>query len=317
MDGKVTIEEHFALPETLGPGSSELHRRLEDFHGERIELMDRYGVAFAILSLNGPAVQAQTETAKAIDMAQRANDLLAREIGKRPDRLGGFAALPMQDPEAAIRELERAVVELGLLGANVNGFSETVGSTTHLYYDQPEYRPFWAAIEKLGVPFYLHPRNPFFDDMPFFDGHPWLTYASWAYALETAMHALRLMCGGLFDDHPRLQMVLGHLGERIPFDLWRADNVLQKNPRGLPAKQTLRTYMQTNVHVSTSGQFHDPPLHLAIKEMGVERVLFSIDYPYESMEQGSTWFDQAELSDAERLAIGRTNAVSLFGLELS
>jgi len=167
------------------------------------------------------------------------------------------------------------------------------------------------------VPFYLHPRNPFFDDMPVFDGHPWLTYASWAYAMETAMHALRLMCGGLFDDHPRLQMVLGHLGERIPFDLWRIDNVLQKNPRGLPAKQTLRTYMQTNVHVSTSGQFHDPPLHLAIKEMGVERVLFSIDYPYESMEQGSSWFDQAELSDADRLAIGRTNAVSLFGLKLS
>jgi len=225
--------------------------------------------------------------------------------------------LPMQDPEAAIRELERAVGELGLLGANVNGFSETVGPKTHLYYDQPEYRPFWAAIETLEVPFYLHPRNPFFDDMPVFDGHPWLTYASWAYAMETAMHALRLMCGGLFDDHPRLQMVLGHLGERIPFDLWRVDNVLQKNPRGLPAKQTLRTYMQTNVHVSTSGQFHDPPLHLAINEMGVERVMFSIDYPYESMEQGSSWFDQAELSDADRLAIGRTNAVSLFGLKLS
>ncbi|MBT3400563.1 MAG: amidohydrolase, partial [Rhodospirillaceae bacterium] len=241
----------------------------------------------------------------------------AEEIGKSPGRLGGFAALPMQDPEAAICELERAVGELGLLGANVNGFSETVGPTTHLYYDRPEYRPFWAAIEKLEVPFYLHPRNPFFDDMPFFDEHPWLTYASWAYALETAMHALRLMCGGLFDDHPRLQMVLGHLGERIPFDLWRADNVLQKNPRGMPAKKTLRTYMQTNVHVSTSGQFHDPPLHLAIREMGVERVMFSIDYPYESMEQGSTWFDQAELSDADRLAIGRTNAVSLFGLEPS
>lgn len=316
MDGKVTIEEHFALPETLGPGTPELHRRLQDFHGERIELMDRCGVAFAILSLNGPAVQAETETAKAIDMARRANDLLAAEIGRRPDRLGGFAALPMQDPEAAIRELERAVGELGLLGANVNGFSETSGTKTHLYYDQPEYRPFWAVVESLKVPFYLHPRNPFFDDMPFFDGHPWLTFASWAYAMETAMHALRLMCGGLFDDHPRLQMVLGHLGERIPFDLWRIDNVLQKNPRGLPAKQTLRSYMQTNVHVSTSGQFHDPPLHLAIQEMGVDRVLFSIDYPYESMEQGSAWFDQAELSDAERLAIGRTNAVSLFGLEL-
>jgi len=138
MDGKVTIEEHFALPETLGPGSSELHRRLQDFHGERIELMDRCGVAFAILSLNGPAVQAETQTAEAIDMARRANDLLAEEIGKSPGRLGGFAALPMQDPEAAICELERAVGELGLLGANVNGFSETVGPTTHLYYDRPE-----------------------------------------------------------------------------------------------------------------------------------------------------------------------------------
>ena len=317
MDGKITIEEHFALPETLGPGSPELHRRLKDFHGERIELMDRCGVAFAILSLNGPAVQAETETARAIGMAQRANDLLAEEIGKRPDRLGGFAALPMQDPEAAIRELKRAVNELGLLGANVNGFSETTQSEGHLYYDLPEYRPFWATVETLGIPFYLHPRNPFFENMPAFNGHPWLTYASWAYAMETAIHALRLMCSGLFDEYPDLQMVLGHLGERIPFDLWRADNVLKKNPRGIPAKKTLRAYMRSNIHVSTSGQFHDPPLHLAIQEMGAERVLFSIDYPYESMEQGSIWFDQAKLSDAERLAIGRSNAVSLFGLNLS
>ncbi|MBN42661.1 MAG: amidohydrolase [Alphaproteobacteria bacterium] len=316
MDGKVTIEEHFALPDTLGPGSSELHRRLQDFDGERIELMDKCGIAFAILSLNGPSVQAQTKTAEAIDMAQRANDLLAEEITKRPERLGGFAALPMQEPDAAIRELERAVGELGLLGANVNGFSETNGANSPLYYDQPEYRPFWATVDKLQVPFYLHPRNPFFDQIPSFEGHPWLTYASWAYALETAMHALRLICSGLFDDHPQLQMVLGHLGERIPFDLWRADNCLQRNPKGMPAKRTLRAYMQTNVHVSTSGQFHDPPLHLTIKEMGIKRVLFSIDYPYESMEQGSNWFDEAELSDEERLAIGRTNALSLFRLEL-
>lgn len=314
MDGKITIEEHFALPETLGPGSPELHRRLQDFHGERIELMDRCGIAFAILSLNGPAVQAETDLGAAVDMARRSNDLLATEIAKSPGRLGGFAALPMQDPEAAIAELNRAVTELGLLGANVNGFSETTCPDTHLYYDLPAYRPFWAAVEALDVPFYLHPRNPFFDDMPAFDGHPWLTYASWAYALETAMHALRLMCSGLFDDHPRLQMVLGHLGERIPYDLWRADNCLQRNPRGLPAKKTLRDYMRTNVHVSTSGQFHDPPLHLAIAELGAERVMFSIDYPYESMEQGCAWFDGADLSDADRLAIGRTNAVSLFGL---
>ena len=169
----------------------------------------------------------------------------------------------------------------------------------------------------MNVPFYLHPRNPLTDQMPFFDGHPWFTNSPWAFALETAMHTLRLMGSGLFDDFPKLQLIVGHLGERIPFDLWRLDHRLKKSPQGIPAKKTMREYMCNNIHLTTSGQFYDPPLHLAMHEVGVERIMFSVDYPFDTTEDACTWVDSAELSDVDRLAIGRNNAISLFGLNLN
>ena len=132
--------------------------------------------------------------------------------------------------------------------------------------------------------------------------------------METSVHALRLMCSGLFDEFPNMQLILGHLGERIPFDLWRLDRRLKVDPQGLPAKKSMRHYMRNNVHVTTSGQFYDPPFHLTINEVGVERVLFSVDYPFESMKDGSEWFNKADISEADRLTIGRTNAIKLFKL---
>jgi len=323
MQGKITLEEHFALAETFtntmrfSNGLAEdLRRRLMDLQGDRLKEMDRFGIEFAIQSLNSPAVQAVPDVAEAIEMARRANDMLADEVAKRPDRLAGFAALPMQDPEAAIEELTRCIRELAFVGANVNGFSQKGNSNTHIYYDIPEYRPFWAAVEELAVPFYLHPRNPLTDQMPIFAGHPWFTNSPWAFALETAMHALRLMGSGLFDDHPKLKLVLGHLGERIPFDLWRLDHRIKKAPQGIPAKKTMRNYMCENVYLTTSGQFYDPPLHLTMHEVGVERIMFSVDYPFETTEDACTWFDGAELSESDRLAIGRNNAIKLFNLNL-
>jgi len=325
MNGKITLEEHFALPETFtstarfskkGMGE-DLRRRLIELQGERLKEMDQFDIEFAIQSLNSPAVQAVQNVKAAKELAERANDLLANEVAKRPDRLAGFAALPMQDPEEAIVELRRCIKELGFVGINVNGFSQKEDTNNLIYYDVPEYRPFWANVEELDVPFYLHPRNPLTDQMPFFDGHPWFTNSPWAFALETAMHTLRLMGSGLFDDFPKLQLIVGHLGERIPFDLWRLDHRLKKSPQGIPAKKTMREYMCNNIHLTTSGQFYDPPLHLAMHEVGVERIMFSVDYPFETTEDACTWFDSAELSDADRLAIGRNNAISLFSLNFN
>ena len=131
------------------------------------------------------------------------------------------------------------------------------------------------------------------------------------------MHTLRLMGSGLFDDYPKLQLVLGHLGERIPFDLWRLDHRLKKSPQGIPAKKSMREYMCNNIHLTTSGQFYDPPLHLCMQEVGVERIMFSVDYPFETTEDACNWFDDAELMEADRLSIGRINAIKLFNLHLN
>src|SRR5690554_5304335 len=176
-----------------------------------------------ILSLNAPAVQAIPGVARAVEIARKANDALAEECAKRPDRFRAFAALPLQDPEAASRELERCVNELGFVGALVNGFSQR-DEKTPLYYDLPEYLDFWGVVSKLDVPFYLHPRNPLPQDSRIYEGHPWLMGPTWAFAQETAVHALRLMGSGLFDKYSNLNIILGHMGEGLPYMMWRIDN---------------------------------------------------------------------------------------------
>lgn len=323
MNGKIALEEHFALPETLadstpyaaGTGWSGLEQRLLDREHHRLSEMDRHGIAFAILSLNSPAIQAIPDRARAAEIARRANDALAESIAKRPDRFGGFAALPMQDPDAATSELTRAVRELGFLGALVNGFSQVGDADTVVYYDDPAYAAFWARAEELGVPFYLHPREPLIGREPIYEGHPWLLGPVWAFAAETAIHALRLLCSGLFDRHPRLTMILGHLGEGIPYNAWRIDHRMRKMPKGIPARRTITEYLRANVYVTTSGNFRTPTLVDAIAELGVDRVLFSVDYPFEDTADAVTWFDRAEIAEADRIRIGRTNAAALFNLQ--
>lgn len=322
MDGKITLEEHFAVPQTLGDsqqhakggGWSTLEQRLLDLHDHRLSEMDKHGIALAILSLNSPGIQAIPDPARAIDITRRANDTLAAAIAKRPDRLAGFAALPMQDPEAAGAELTRAVVELGFKGALVNGFSQVRDPETVVYYDNPAYLPFWARVEKLDVPFYLHPRDPLPSREPIYDGHPWFTGSAWAFGVETAMHALRLMGSGLFDRHPRLKIILGHLGEGVPYSLWRLDHRLSVLPRGIPAKRTMTEYFRTHFYLTTSGHFRTPSLLHAMTEMGSERILFSIDYPFEETGDATTWFDEASIPEADRLKIGKLNAAALFKL---
>jgi gamma-resorcylate decarboxylase len=324
MHGKIALEEHFAIPDTLQdsagfvPGDywTELKARLLDMQDRRLREMDAHGIEIMLPSLNAPAVQAIPDTARAIEIAKRANDFLASEVAKRPDRFVGLAALPMQDPDAAARELQRCIKELGFCGALVNGFSQIGSATNATYYDLPQYRPFWAEVEKLGVPFYLHPRNPLPSHAQIYEGHPWLLGPTWAFAQETAVHALRLMASGLFDVHPKLQIVIGHMGEGLPYSMWRVDNrnAWVKAPKTYPAKKPLGEYFRNNFYITTSGNFRTQALIDAMLEIGADRILFSADWPFENIDHAAIWFDACTISEADRAKIGRTNAWNLFGL---
>jgi gamma-resorcylate decarboxylase len=325
MQGKIALEEHFAIPDTLMDSAGfvpdsywpELKSRLLDIQEKRLAEMDRHGIEMMILSLNAPAVQAIPDTAKADEIARRANDYLAEQVAKRPSRFQAFAALPMQDPDLAIRELERCVTEFGFRGALVNGFSQIAASKSLLYYDLPQYWPFWGVVESLDVPFYLHPRNPLPAHAQIYDGHSWLMGPSWAFGQETAVHALRLMGSGLFDTYPRLRIILGHLGEGLPYGIWRVDhcNGWVQGRHNYPARNKIADYFYGNFYLTTSGNFHTQTLLAAMMELGADRILFSIDWPFENVDHAAEWFDTVPISGADRLKIGRTNALRLFKLE--
>jgi len=322
MQGKVTLEDHFAIEDTLGDSQPfgthvwpELRHRLLDFQDQRLRLMDASGVEIMIASLNAPAIQAIRDAKQAAQVARRANDALAAEIAKRPDRFVGVAALPMQEAQLATQELERCIKDLGFKGALVNGYSQTSEPDRVLHYDLPEYRPFWRAIEDLGIPFYLHPRPPSVR-APLYEGHPWLFGPTWSFAAETSVHALRLIGCGLFDEHPRLQIILGHLGEGLPYYLWRIDNRnnWMKAPHKYAARKPVADYFRANFYLTTSGHFSTPALIDAIAEIGAERVMFSVDYPFEDFSDAADWFDHAPISETDRRKIASTNAMTLFKL---
>jgi len=324
MQGKIGLEEHFAISDTLSDSKgfladsvwSELESRLMDMQERRIAEMDRNGMQMMILSLNAPAVQAIPEAKKAVETARRANDYLAREVAKRPDRFQALAALAMQDPDAATRELQRCVKELKFRGALVNGFSQIGDPNSMVYLDDKRYAGFWAECEKLDVPFYLHPRNPLPSASQIYEGHPWLMGPTWAFAQETAVHALRLMASGLFDRHPKLRIILGHLGEGLPYSIWRCDNrnAWTKAPPRYPAKRKLAEYLQENFYLTTSGNFRTQTLVDAMLEVGSDRIMFSTDWPFENVDHAAIWFDACPISEDDRRKIGRTNAARLFKL---
>lgn len=320
MDGKIGLEEHFALEGTLGDSESftakatwqGLRANLLDIQDQRLRQMDDHGIEIMILSLNSPAVQAVTDLTAAAEIARRANDVLAEQIARRPDRFRGFAALPMQDPEHASRELERCVKDLGFKGALVNGFSQVNSRDNAVYYDIKPYWDFWQTVQSLNVPFYLHPREP--SQLKAYEGHPWLIGPAYGFGAETGLHALRLMGSGLFDQYPALKIILGHLGEALPFTLFRIDERIAWSPMGYPAKKKVSQYFAENFYVTTAGNFRDQSLIATILEIGADRILFSTDYPFEDVAQAARWFESAPISEQDRLKIGRKNAMELFGI---
>ena len=314
-----------AIEETLGHsrdvaaeagGWDEFARELLD-KDKRLAAMDRAGVELLILSLNAPGVQSIPDRVEAVETARKANNRIAQWVARYPDRYAGMAALPMQDPGAACAELERCINELGFKGALVNGFTQKDDPDSAIYYDIREYREFWATVSDLDVPFYLHPRMQLPAQSRNYDGHPWLLSSPWGFAVETSIHALRLCGSGIFDDFPNLKIILGHLGENIPFGLWRIDERMRFSPRGYRGKRPLGEYFLEHFHITTSGNFSDPAFRCTLDVMGRDRVYFSADYPFARLEDAAEWFGATTvITDEERSQIGRHNAINLFKLDL-
>ena len=326
MHGKIAFEEHFAIEDTLEHSRSfagdsgkwdDFTRQLLDLDSERLDHMDAAGIELALLSLNAPAIQAIPDPKQALQIAQKANAAMADAVAKHPKRYAALAALPMHDPDVAARELERCVKEMGFKGALVNGFQQVGTADNAKYYDLPEYRSFWATVSKLDVPFYLHPRMQIPSQANNYAGHPWLMSAPWGFAVETSIHSLRLCGSGLFDDFPNLRICIGHLGENIPFGLWRIDARMRFSRREYRGKRPLGDYFRDHFHITTSGNFNDPAFRCTLDVLDESRVYFSADYPFEKMEDAASWYDSSQVvSEAQRRRIGRANAIKLFNLDL-
>lgn len=319
---KIALEEHFMHPDfveywatTAGNISPALFGKargaLEDFGEMRLAAMDRIGIEKAVLSLAGPGVQVEKHTDTAIRMARRVNDFLAAQIAKSPGRYGGFAHLAMQDPAAAADEVERAVRELGMQGAMING--QTGGT----YLDDDRFAPFWERVADLQVPVYIHPNNPP-ERVRMYDGHNELWGPVWSWTVETATHALRLVFAGVFDRFPEARLILGHMGEALPFHLSRFDSRWQIANRGaMTLEHPPSEYFRRNIWVTTSGVCADAPLRCAVDMMGAGRVMFAADYPFEQSDESGEWIEAAPLAADERRKICRDNSASLLRLRAS
>jgi gamma-resorcylate decarboxylase len=328
VQGKWALEEHLSTAENnhLWDDAGEAARNGKQYMDyveshlldadERITIMDATGIERTIVSLTSPGIQSITDSGLAVKVARDTNDLVKRSfVDQHPDRLSMFACLPTQDGTEAAAELRRAVGELGAVGAMINGYTNVGDANTARYLDDDTYEPLWAAVEELGVPVYLHPREPLPAQQAIYAGYESLVGSAWGFGHETATHAVRLMLSGLFDRHPGLQVILGHLAEGLPFLLPRLEHRLdkQKDGAGLgSARRKVSEYFSDNFYATTSGHFHTRTLFSTIAELGVDRVLFSADYPYETMEEAAAWFDSSLLSHNDARKIGRENARRLF-----
>lgn len=317
MVKKIALEEHFLCPgfegywkATVADVDPEFLSRvsacLSDFGERRLKSMDAAGIGRAVLGLAGPGVQAEPDAAAAIRNARAANDFLAREVAKRPDRYSGFAHLAMQDAKAAADELERCMRELKFCGAMINGH------TNGQYLDHPSLHPFWERAEALGATIYIHPTDPV-TPAPVLDGYKGLRRATWEWGFETGSHALRLVFSGLFDRFPRAKVALGHLGETLPYLLWRFDSraKLYGVKLGKPPSQ----YIRENIAVTTSGMCSAEPLACALAALGTDRVMFAADYPFESADEAGHFMDTVTLPETLRADIAWSNAERLLGLQ--
>jgi predicted TIM-barrel fold metal-dependent hydrolase len=321
----IAVEEHFVTPAFVeGPGKDFLDRfrnsgprgaviagRLFEMGDKRVAEMDAAGIDMQMLSLNSPGVE-QAEPADAIAGARDANDFLAAAIKKHPTRFAGFASLPIQAPDEAAKEFERCVRQLDFKGTNINGH------TRGRYLDDPFFSPILACADALQVPIYLHPTVPYkpVADALYGGFSPAVTGilagSGWGWHIETAVHLLRMILGGVFDRHPKLQVVIGHMGEAIPFMLPRMNRNLP--PQVMKLARPFADYLRQNVHYSFGGFNFAPTFLNLLLEVGIERIMFSVDYPYGAMEEARSFLQHLPVSDTDRERIAHGNAERLFGL---
>jgi uncharacterized protein len=277
----------------------------------RLASMDEAGISMQILSTSGPGADL-VDGADGTLFARDMNDALAAAVARHPDRFAGFAHLPMRDPDAAARELTRAVRELGFHGALING------TTEDRFLDDPRFDPILSAAENLTVPIYLHPhlapaavRELYYGNLPSNAGSV-LEAAGWGWHSETAIHVLRLVLSGTLDRHPRLKLIIGHMGEGLPVMLARCDQVFAAYIPHL-ARPISKTILD-QVWITTSGIFTEPPFIAALLTFGIDRILFSVDYPYASNAHGRDFLRSLPLSPADLAKLAHGNADRLLGL---
>jgi gamma-resorcylate decarboxylase len=296
----------------------DIHNRLDDIDARLIS-MDQSGIGYAILSLTSPGIEGILDADTAIDFARRSNDHIHQKyVEAYPDRFGFFCSVPLQKPKEAAKELERCVTQLGAKGVLVNGFTNMSTSDVNLvrYLDEPETEPFWAMLAKLDVPVYIHPRVPPLNQQRIYRGYPNLAQSAFAFTPETAAHSLRIMCSGVLDRYPNVQIILGHCAEALPFMIHRTQLRLSigiPDTNGIHKKEVME-YFQQNFYATTAGVARESALKITIEEMGEGRVMFSADYPYESAEDQADWFDGLQINESTREALACGNAKRLFKL---
>ena len=319
----ITLEEHFTTPlymkaiQGLEPDSptnsrmQAIQQKQLDLGDGRLADMDAAGIDVQVLSLSGILLDA-LDPSTATAVVRDANDKAAEAVRTYPSRFAAFAALGLKEPKAAADELRRCVQELGFKGGIVNG------TTDGLFLDDPRFLPVFQAATDLGVPIYLHPapppqavRDAYYSGLPEGFGEM-LSIAGWGWHVETGLHVLRLIVSGLFDRLPQLQIIIGHMGENLPFSVARAESVLSHAPH--PLARSVTDYFRTNFHVTTSGYFTLPPLLCALMVVGADRVLFSVDYPFSTNEQGRAFLDSLPVSAADLEKIAHGNAERLLRL---
>jgi predicted TIM-barrel fold metal-dependent hydrolase len=316
----IALEEHFILPlDGLPPGAHRGNDRqirtgidsgteLLDLGDRRIAAMDDAGIAVQVLSLNQPGCQALDAPA-AVAKARDANDYLFEKIAVHPKRFAGLAAVPTADPAAAAVELERAVTRLGFKGAMINGHTE--GS----FLDDRKFWDIFECAHALGVPVYLHPRNPHPEVMKtYFKGYEELAFAAWGFALDTCSHFLRLVFAGVFDRFPRLTIILGHMGEGLPFWLYRADDHTRIAAKRRGLKKGLAEYLTENMVITCSGNFSVPAMVCSVMALGPDNIMFAVDWPYESNRAAVQFLRQLTLDQEVIEKIAYRNAARILGL---
>jgi 2,3-dihydroxybenzoate decarboxylase len=283
--------------------------RLWDFEKWRLPTMDDYGITVQVLSISHAIFQQLADPAVALPLVRKINELQAEMIERYPDRFAGFASLPTAvSPKAAADELERAVTELGFKGAIIQGH------TNGEYLDEPKYWVIWERAAGLGVPVYLHPNEPSPDSIKMYGGHTELMGPTWGWVVETATHALRIIMSGVFDAFPKAMLILGHLGEALPYLLGRLDEGYAMSAKSVTLKKLPSEYVKENILVTTSGLYKREALTCAINALGADRILFAVDYPFADTKASIEAFDRAPMSDSDKEKIYHLNAERWLGL---